>query len=167
MAGSNPTMAAGSQSSPPTDARKTSVKTISVKSSRRGSRRALASQESSRRRSAAASLRMSSAVLTIGLSVTARGPTAAGGAGAMPAPPAAISGPDVRVDVDVVDRPGSTGVLRVQHDLDRRGLVAVPQPQHAAERDRRRGMPRRVAGGDRANRRLVGDAVGALVAQLD
>ena len=62
-------------------ARNASAKTISVTSSRRGSRRPLAVQESSRRRSAAASLRMSSAVLIVGLSATGLGTSGAGGSG--------------------------------------------------------------------------------------
>src|SRR4051794_22431424 len=109
------------------------AKAISVKSSRRGSRRVLACQESSRRRSAAASLRMSSAMLTVSGYRSRRGEQQAPAAQARPGPPTAISGPAVGVDVDVVDRPGSTVILRIQDDLDRRGLIAIPQPQHRAE----------------------------------
>ena len=88
------------------------------------------SQESSRRRSAAASLRMSSVVLTsVGLSV-AGGKRQPPVARAAHGPPAVRSPAGVGIDVDVVDRPVSAVVLRIEDELDLVGLVVVPDAEH-------------------------------------
>ena len=82
---------------------------------------------------------------TLGLSVTARKTTVAGGPG-KPSHRPPCSVPAVRVDVDVVDRPGSTVILRDRGRSGRcRSDCRSTSREHVRQCERRRGMPRRIA----------------------
>ena len=62
---------------------------------------------------------------------------------AAPRPPAISSAPRVRIDVDVVDRPGSAVVLRIEDDLHRADWSAFHSPSDLLSEMARRRLPRR------------------------